>query len=87
VSLPPAQAERLIDALRELGRPPTLTAPRAVIREAVLVAIDEIGEAVSAASTSLLRGHGASADELRETIAELGGLLDLLDTIDYRWSR
>jgi len=54
----------------------------------VLVPIDEIGEAVSAAaSTSLLRGREASADELRETVAELGGLLDLLETIDYRGSR
>jgi hypothetical protein len=58
-----------------------------VVREAVLVAIDETGEAVSAASTSLLRGGEASADELRETVAELGGLLDLLETIDYRGSR
>jgi hypothetical protein len=87
VSLPPGQAARLIDALKELGRPPTLTAPRAVIREAVLVAIEETGEAVSAASTSLLRGREASADELRETVAELGDLLELLATIDYRGSR
>jgi hypothetical protein len=81
VSLPPGQAARLLDALKELGRPPTLTASRDVIREAVLVAIDETGEAVSAASTSLLRGREASAAELRETVAELGGLLDLLETI------
>jgi hypothetical protein len=87
VSVPPGQAARLIDALKELGRPPTLTAPRAVIREAVLVALDETGEAVSAASTSLLRGREASADELRESVAELDGLLDLLETIDYRGSR
>ena len=87
MSLPPGQAARLLDALKELGRPPTLTAPRAVIREAVLVAIDETGEAVSAASTSLLRGREASAEELRESVAELGGLLDLLETIDYRGSR
>ena len=78
MSLPPGQAARLLDALKELGRPPTLTAPPAVIREAVLVAIDETGEAASAASTSLLRGREASADELRETVTELGGLLETI---------
>ena len=78
MSLPPGQAARLLYALKELGRPPTLTAPRAVIGEAVLVAIDETGEAVSAASTSLLRGREASADELRETVTELGGLLETI---------
>lgn len=80
LNLPPAQAARLRDALGELGRPPALTAPRAVLHEAALVAIDELGEQVSALATRLLRERGGSGRELREALDELRGLMDVLDT-------
>lgn len=80
LSLPPGQAARLADALRQLGLPPTLSAPRAVLHEATILAIDELGEVLSRLSTHLLRG-GDSAGELREAIAELSGLLDLLESL------
>jgi hypothetical protein len=79
--VPPRQAARLLDALGELGQPRTLTAPRPVLREAALVAIDELGEAVSGHCSRLLRGSG-SAGEAAAAVAELTGLLELLRRID-----
>lgn len=50
------------------------------------MAIDELGETLSEHCTRLLRGGGPPG-ELREQIAELNGLLDLLERIDYSGRR
>lgn len=52
-----------------------------MLREATLVAIDELGVAVSGECTRLLRERGGSAAELSEALAELGDLLGVLETI------
>jgi hypothetical protein len=57
------------------------------LREAMLVAIDELGEAISSRCTTLLREHGGSTADLRQTVAELSGLLQALETVDYSGSR
>jgi hypothetical protein len=81
---------RILDALvhledaadREvLTRSGQLTAPRAVLREVLAVAIDEAAEALSGACTALLRGTG-SAGEARARVEELSGLLDLLESVE-----
>jgi hypothetical protein len=79
--MPPAQAARLLDALAELGQPRNLTASRPVLREAALVAIDELGETVSRHCTRMLRS-GGSATELSAAVSELSGLVDVLRSID-----
>jgi hypothetical protein len=58
-----------------------LTGPRTVLRELLAVAIDEAAEALGGDCTRLLRGAG-SVDEVRAGVAELSGLLDLLERID-----
>ena len=57
-----------------------LRASRDTLRELLAVAIDEAGEQVSDASSRLLRGDDAAEAELRADLAELGALLDLLET-------
>ncbi len=64
-----------------------LSAPRGVLREAALVAIDELGELLSARCTRLLRERGGSTAEVRKALAELGAFVDLVETIDYRGRR
>jgi hypothetical protein len=58
-------------------RPAEVTAGRAVMGEAIRVAIDDAGERLSELCTSLLRGEG-SLTELRSQFEALGGLLELL---------
>jgi hypothetical protein len=58
------------DAVDLTGAPP-------VLREAILVAIDEAGERVSRHCTSLLRGEGSRVDALAKVDA-VRGLLELL---------
>lgn len=70
-----------------LGQPRVLAAPRAVLREAALVAIDELGETLSSRCTRLLRDRGGATPEIREALVELGALLDLLERIDYSGRR
>ena len=79
--VPPALAVRLLDALAELGEPRKLTASRLVLREAALVAIDELGETVSRHCTRMLR-TGGPATELSAAVAELSELVDVLRGID-----
>ena len=79
--VPPRPAARLLDALAELGEARTLSAPRPVLRQAALVAIDELGETLSELCTRLLRGS-ASAAEVAEAVTELSELLDVLERID-----
>jgi hypothetical protein len=54
-----------------------LTAGRAALREATLVAIDDAGERLSGLCTALLRGE-ASPPEVSAQLEELRGLLELL---------
>ena len=68
-------------ALRELGRPPRLSAGRAVLHEALLVALDDAADELGTRCTRLLRDGGGDTRALRELIAQLGGLLDALDSI------
>jgi hypothetical protein len=51
------------------------------VREATLVAIDELGETVSRLCTDLLRGADTTR-ELRSAVIELGGLLERLERFD-----
>jgi hypothetical protein len=60
--------------------PLRVTGPPAVLRELLLVAIDEAGEALGARCTGLLRGEASSTD-VRAGVAALGGLLELLDEV------
>lgn len=78
------QLRSLDQAITQLGwdpgaptRPVDVTAARAVLREGILVAIDEAGEQVSGRCTALLRGEG-SAKEVATQIDTLRGLLELL---------
>jgi hypothetical protein len=58
-----------------------------VLHEATLVAIDQLGEELSGRCTRLLRERGGPTPELRAGLAELSGLIDVLDTIDYSGGR
>jgi hypothetical protein len=60
-----------------------VTAPRAVLRELIAVALDEAGEALATACRRLLRGQEASS-AVRERVAEVTDLLDLLDSVEPR---
>ena len=79
------QLDGLIGAFAAGRRPPrqaiVLSAPRAVLREMVLVAVDEAGETLARRCTSLLREAGSTAD-VHAALARLGGLLELLDRVD-----
>jgi hypothetical protein len=57
--------------------PVEVTAERSVLREAVLVAIDEAGDQLSEHCTALLRGEGSAA-AIGDGIEGLRGLLGLL---------
>ena len=61
--------------------PARVTARRDLLRELVAVAVEETAERVALASNRLLRGE-ASAAAVRELVARLSGLLDLLDAVD-----
>jgi hypothetical protein len=84
------QAAGLADALqhlreterlqRELAERSSLTASREALHEVLTVAIDEAGEALAIDCGRLLRGEG-SAGAVRARVAELTGLLDLLDRL------
>jgi hypothetical protein len=54
-----------------------VTAERAVLREATMVAIDDAGERLSGLCTALLRGEAAPA-EVSGQVDAVGGLLELL---------
>lgn len=93
--VPPARVARLLDALEHLeipgGRPALarsgeLTAPRAQVREVLLVAIDDAADGLSGQCTALLRGTGSAA-QVRAGVEELSGLLDLLGSVDHPSSR
>jgi hypothetical protein len=90
LTVPPARAARLLDALEHLGaaterdalaQSGDLTGPRALLHEALTVAIDEAAEALSGHCTALLRGTG-SAVRVRAGVEEVSGLLDLLDGVE-----
>jgi hypothetical protein len=90
LTVPPARVARLLDALEHLEIPDArpgvarsgeLRAPRAQLREVLLVAIDEAGEALSGECTAMLRGSG-SAELVRAGVEELSGLLDLLESVE-----
>jgi hypothetical protein len=68
--------DRLLEDLAT-GR---VTAPRDLLREVLLVAIDEAAETLNGYCTRLLRG-GGSIDEVRAGLAELTGLVDLLERL------
>jgi hypothetical protein len=88
--VPPARVATLLDALEHLGKRAerdalaasgSLTAPRALLRDVLKVAIDEAGDALGRHCSSLLRGTGSAA-EVRAGVEELGDLVDLLDGLD-----
>jgi hypothetical protein len=90
LTVPPDRVARLLDALDHLrveadrdalSRSGELTATRREVHEVLIVAIDEAGEALSGHCTSLLRGTGSAAP-VRDGVEELGGLLDLLDSVE-----
>jgi len=60
-----------------------VTAPRAVLGELIAVTLDEAGEALATACRGLLRGEEASA-AVRERVAEVTDLLELLDSVERR---
>lgn len=62
-------------------RPVELSAPRHLLRELLIVAVDEAADKLSAHSTRLLRG-AASAAEMRAGLTELSRLVDLLDQVE-----
>jgi hypothetical protein len=79
------QLEPLVEPL-QAGEPAPLepvdlTAPAPVLRELLLVAIDEAGESLGRRCTALLRGD-ATVAAVRGALAELGGLLGLLEGLD-----
>jgi hypothetical protein len=76
-----AVLDTLVDDLATGGR---LTARRGLVSEVLTVAIDEAGDRVGVQSSRLLRGDGSPA-ELRTAVAELSGLLDLLEEVDGDW--
>jgi hypothetical protein len=63
------------------GAPIELTAPRRVLRELLILAIEDKGDSLSQESARLLRGESAAAAELRARFDELGALLDLLESV------
>jgi hypothetical protein len=74
----------LDQAMEQLGwdprrpdRPVDVTAERSVLREAVLVAIDETGDRLSEHCTALLRGEGSTA-AVGAGLERLRGLMELL---------
>jgi hypothetical protein len=76
--------DRLADDLRSGRRASTsivVSAPRTELREVLHVALDEAGEMLAGACTALLRGRG-SLEEVRSRLAELLGLVDLLERIE-----
>jgi hypothetical protein len=62
------------------GRSIEVEAPRAVLRELLAVAIDEAGETLGGSCTALLRGGSLSG--VHSGLAELDGLVELLETVD-----
>lgn len=74
-------------ALRELGRPPRLSGARAVLHEALLIALEELADELGTRSARLLRDGGGDTRPLRELIAQLRGVLDALDSIGYSSGR
>jgi hypothetical protein len=77
----PAGRATLDDLARELAAGGPLTARRDLLGELVAVAIDDAADRLSRQGTRLLRGE-ASARELRAGVAELSGLLDMLETVE-----
>jgi hypothetical protein len=79
--------EHAIDQLgwdrRTPERPAEVTAERAVLRQAVLAAIDEAGDQLSEHCTALLRGEG-SAGAIGSQIERLQGLIELLREAEAR---
>jgi hypothetical protein len=88
--VPAAQAAALTEALRHLDRAEAVqqrpvpgedavdvSGTPQLLREAILVAIDEAGEHVSRHCTSLLRGEGSRDDAIAKVDA-VRGLLELL---------
>jgi hypothetical protein len=80
------QAAALTDALRLLRADADvsardgaveLTAARAALRQAILVAVDEAGERLGGLCTALLRGEAPAAD-VRAQHEALGALLELV---------
>jgi hypothetical protein len=63
------------------GAPPRVTARGDLLRELVAVAVEETAERLGVASNRLLRGE-ASAPAVRGLVAQLTGLLDLLEAVD-----
>jgi hypothetical protein len=84
-SAAPARRAPLDDLARDLaaaesaGEPLELTARRDLLVELLAVAIDDAADRLGQHGTRLVRGE-ASAAELRAGVAELSGLLDLLET-------
>jgi hypothetical protein len=91
--VPAAQAAALTEALLHLDQAKAVqqraipgeelievTAPRPLLREATLVAIDEAGERLSRLCTSLLRGQGSRAEALAH-VEFVRGLLELLGEV------
>ena len=81
-----AERAPLDDLARDLAAatgpaPVALTARRDLLRELLVVAIDEAGEALGGRCTRLLRGDGSGA-EVRAGVAAMSGLLDLLDAVE-----
>jgi len=58
-----------------------LSAPRGDLHELLLVALDEAAETLAGACADLLRTRGSLA-EVHSRLAELGGLVDLLETVE-----
>jgi hypothetical protein len=75
------ELERALAAGRAPGEPRRITARRDLLRELVAVALDEAADALSVDSAGLLRGE-RSAGELRDHVAAVTGLLDLLEALD-----
>lgn len=81
-----AERAPLDDLARDLAAatgqaPVALTAGRNLLRELLVVAIDEAGEVLGGRCARLLRGEGSGGD-VRAGLAELSGLLDLLDAVE-----
>lgn len=77
---PCATLDQLARQFTSGDEPLRLTGPATILRELLLVAIDEAGEALGARCTHLLRGEASSAD-VRDGVAAMSGLLDLLDEV------
>jgi hypothetical protein len=80
----------LEDAIDQLGwdrrtpeGPAEVTAERAVLRQAVLAAIDQAGDQLSERCTALLRGEG-STGAIGTQIERLQGLMELLREAEAR---